>query len=96
MLVATPTFYPMGNTDNSVSTAGELVAHFPQELEKDLIPAVESCYATYADSIDSADLTGSHSHRVFSGFPMGSVTTWYVFMENLDYFHTFVPISGDC
>lgn len=96
LLVVTPTFYPMDNTDNSVSTAGELVARFPDELANNLIPAVESQYSTYAESADSQGLTASRAHRAFGGFSMGSVTTWYVFMENLDYFHTFIPISGDC
>ena len=96
LLVVTPTFYPMGNTDNSVSTAGELVAQFPAELANDLIPAVESQYSTYAETTDPQGLTASRGHRAFGGFSMGAVTTWYVFMENLDYFHTFIPVSGDC
>ena len=96
LLVVTLTFYPMDNTDNSVSTAGELVARFPDELVNDLIPTVESQYSTYAENTDPQGLTASRDHRAFGGFSMGSVTTWYVFMENLDYFHTFIPISGDC
>lgn len=96
LLVVTPTFYPMDNTDNSVSAAGELVARFPDELANDLIPAVESQYSTYAETTDPQGLTASRGHREFGGFSMGSVTTWYVFMENLDYFHTFFSISGDC
>ena len=27
---------------------------------------------------------------------MGSVTTWYVFLNDLEYFRYFVPLSGDC
>lgn len=96
LLVVTPTFYPMDNADNSVSTAGEMVARFPDELANDLIPAVESQYSTYAETTDPQGLTASRGHRAFGGFSMGAVTTWYVFMENLDYFHTFIPISGDC
>lgn len=96
LLVVTPTFYSMGNTDNSVSTAGELVSSFPEELANNLIPAVESRYSTYAESTDSQGLITSRDHRAFGGFSMGSVATWYVFMEHLDYFRIFIPISGDC
>lgn len=95
LLVVTPTFYPMENTDNSVSAAGELVARFPNELADNLIPAVESRYSTYAESTDSQGLIASRDHRAFGGFSMGSVATWYAFIEYLDYFHTFIPISGD-
>ncbi|MCM1193963.1 MAG: alpha/beta hydrolase-fold protein [Acetatifactor muris] len=96
LIVVTPTFYPMGNTDAGVSYAGDLVKLFPDELVNDLIPAVESRYSTYADSVDDDGLKASREHRAFGGFSMGSVTTWYTFMEKLDYFKYFLPISGDC
>ncbi|MCM1345316.1 MAG: alpha/beta hydrolase-fold protein [Muribaculaceae bacterium] len=96
LIVVTPTFYPAGNADASVSYAGDLVKLFPDELVNDLVPAVESVYSTYADSTDADGLKASREHRAFGGFSMGSVTTWYTFMEKLDYFKYFLPISGDC
>ena len=27
---------------------------------------------------------------------MGSVTTWYMFLDKLQFFSTFIPMSGDC
>ena len=27
---------------------------------------------------------------------MGGVTTWYAFIDNLDLFRYFMPMSGDC
>lgn len=50
MIVVTPTFYPIGNTDSSVSAAGAAAAHFSEELVNDLIPAVESAYPTYSEN----------------------------------------------
>ena len=76
LLVVTPTFYPMDNADNSVSTAGELAACFPDELANDLIPTVEPQYSTYAETTDPQGLTASRGHRAFGGFSMGAVTTW--------------------
>ena len=35
-------------------------------------------------------------HRGFGGFSMGSCTTWFAFMQHMDYFSTYVPLSGDC
>lgn len=69
---------------------------FPVELKNDLIPAVESKYATYAESTNEQDLIRSRAHRTFGGFSMGSTTTWFVLLNALDYFSNFIPISGDC
>ena len=95
ILVVTPTFYPIGNTDASVSAAGEAVENFPAELVNHLIPAVEGAYPTYAETTDEAGLKASRDHRGFGGFSMGSVATWYVFSDCLDYFRYFLPMSGD-
>lgn len=96
MIVVTPTFYSIGNTDSSVSTAGAAVAHFSDELANDLIPAVESAYPTYAETTDIEGLKASRDHRGFGGFSMGSVAAWYVFADCLDDFRYFLPMSGDC
>lgn len=62
----------------------------------DLVPAVESNYRTYAQTTDLEGLQASRGHRAFGGFSMGSVTTWYTFLNCLDYFEYYLPISGDC
>lgn len=92
MIVVTPTFYH----DNSSGPEAELTANFHHELVRDLMPAVESTYHTYAESTDREGLAASREHRIFGGFSMGSVTTWYTFIEGLDYFKYYLPISGDC
>ena len=60
------------------------------------MPAVESTYRTYAEQPTPEGFKASRDHRAFGGFSMGSVTTWYVFLNNLDYFSWFIPLSGDC
>lgn len=74
----------------------ENVLLFQQELSDELIPAVESQFHVYAENTTSEGLKASRSHRAFSGFSMGGATTWFVLMQNLDYFATFLPLSGDC
>ncbi|MCI9071971.1 MAG: alpha/beta fold hydrolase [Lachnospiraceae bacterium] len=96
VLIVAPSFYPAGDSDASVSNAAALTGNFHKELTQDLIPAVESVYHTYAETVDSEGLAGSRSHRAFGGFSMGSVTTWYNFIHCLDYFGVFLPSSGDC
>ena len=66
-----------------------------KELVEDLLPAVESKFHTYAETMTPAGFKATREHRAFGGFSMGSVTTWYAFIENLPYFSKFVPLSGD-
>ena len=91
-IVVTPTFYR--SDDNG--SEGDLTERFPTELVNDLIPALEEKYHTYAESTDSESLKAARSHRIFGGFSMGSVTTWYTFMNCMDYFEFYLPMSGDC
>ena len=86
VIVITPSFYLPDDGNTSVSNSATAVKEFPKELVTDLIPAVDATYRTVAE----------RDGRAFSGFSMGSVCTWYVFMNALSYFHDFVPLSGDC
>lgn len=86
LIVVTPTFYG-GNNDTAL---------FHKELINNVIPLVETKYHTYAASADSKDLKASRDHRAFGGFSMGAVTTWYAYINCLDYFRYFMPLSGDC
>lgn len=95
LLIVTPTFYTRENSSTSVSGSWDAVREFPKELTDYLIPAVESTYTTYAETLDENGLIASRNHRAFGGFSMGSVTTWYVFEQELSLFSRFIPISGD-
>ncbi len=86
LIVVTPTFYG-GKNDT---------AFFPEELISTVVPLIETKYNTYAASGDIKDLKASREHRAFGGFSMGSVTTWYTFINCLDYFKYYMPLSGDC
>lgn len=96
LIVVTPTFYPPDDGDSSVSNAARLTAGFHEEFIRDLMPAVESHYRTYAETADAKGLEASRTHRAFGGFSMGAVTTWYQFVNALDYVAYFMPLSGDC
>lgn len=95
LIVVTPSFYPNDNTNTGVATAGVATQNFYHELTKDLIPAVEGKYHTYAQSTTTDGLKQSRTHRAFGGFSMGSVATWYSFIYCLDHFKYFMPMSGD-
>lgn len=85
LIVVTPTFYG-GKNDTAL---------FHEELMNNIVPLVETKYHTYAKSASLDDLKASRAHRAFGGFSMGSVTTWYTFIHNLDYFKYYLPLSGD-
>ena len=95
VIIVAPTFYTEAHGSTSVSGSWDAVLEFPDELVEYLMPAVESAYSTYANSADDGGFRASRDHRAFGGFSMGSVTTWYVFQQEMDYFGTYIPISGD-
>lgn len=64
------------------------------ELKNDLMPAVEEYYHTYAENTSDAGFEASRSHRAFGGFSAGGTTTWRVFLEGMDRFEYFMPMSG--
>ena len=86
LIVVTPTFYG-GKND---------VKFFHEELISDVIPLVEPKYNTYLKSTSTRDLKTSREHRAFGGFSMGSVCTWYTYINCLDYIKYYMPLSGDC
>ena len=99
LIVVFPTFYKerisrIGGPVREVEQAN--VLFFQQELGEELAQAVESRYHTYADSAAPGALRASRQHRAIGGFSMGSCTAWYAFIEHLDLFSRFVPLSGDC
>lgn len=95
IIVVTPTYNYGQPTPNYVD-ADPYCRALPQELANDLMPLVESCYHTYAETTDSVGLTTSRDHRAIGGFSMGGVTTWYALDETLSFFRYFLPMSGDC
>ena len=71
-----------------------LTEAFGKELQNDLLPQFEHAYRTYASSTHEEDLIASRDHRIFLGFSMGAVTTWYRMMDSMRYFRYYVPFSG--
>ena len=101
MIVVFPTFYsllPGEYRKNGVvgSWENEQVRFFQQEFGRDLLPAVEGRFRTYAENTTPEGLKASRLHRAFGGFSMGSATTWYVLLDHLDLVSVFLPLSGDC
>ncbi len=96
LIVVSPTYYKPGETDKTPGSSGDAVAIFARELKEDVIPAVERRFRTHAAAVDAAGIRASRDHRAIGGFSMGSVTTWYAFLDALNAFRWFMPLSGDC
>ena len=83
LIVVTPTWNQTG------------ADQFYSELRDRLIPYVEGKYSTYAESTSKEDIQASRYHRAYGGFSMGSVSTWGVFLNDLDIIAYYMPLSGE-
>lgn len=86
-IVVAPTYTVEGMeaARRSVEVAVMLTHRFPAELTSDLIPAVDAAFRTIPD----------RRARAFSGFSMGSETTWSVVAASLKDVWCCAPLSGD-
>lgn len=96
MIIVCPTYNNESPEDSSDYTLAfyTLTVNYHNELMNDLIPAVEGAYSTYAEDTSLEAIRASRDHRGFGGFSMGSVTTWHTFINCLDAFRYFMPMSG--
>lgn len=89
VIVVTPTFY---SPIEGIDAEGDWVSYFGYEFMNELIPAVESQYATYADGNVAADsLKETRAHRAYAGLSMGSMTS---FSSILNYCSDYVGYVG--
>ena len=95
IIVVAPSFYPKDRDAVGFDELGNLTRNFPEELTRDLMPAVEKKYRSFAGNATDEELKATRATRGFGGFSMGAETTWNVFLQKQDYFRYFVPISGD-
>lgn len=94
LIIVTPSYYTSKSED--LADNNEQARKFQTEFEKYLMPAIEKKYHTYAETTDQKELQASRDHRAFGGYSMGSGTTWYALMDNIEYIKYFLPMSGDC
>lgn len=92
LIIVTPTYYPPERTSGGVDD----VEIFHDELMHDIIPLVEGKFNTYAKNTRRSGIAASRSHRAFGGFSLGAACTWWQFIQSLDAFRWFMPMSGDC
>lgn len=86
LYIVSPCFYDPEEKDKTPASSGVAVKKFIGELREKVVPLAESHIGKPFGRED----------RAISGFSMGGVTTWYAFMEALDLFYRFLPLSGDC
>ncbi|MBR6186619.1 MAG: alpha/beta hydrolase fold domain-containing protein [Clostridia bacterium] len=86
LFIVSPCFYSPEETDKRPASSGVAVKKFCRELREEIMPLAER----------EAGLRFEREDRVISGFSMGGVTAWYAFLQALDLFYWFLPLSGDC
>lgn len=94
-IIVTPTYYRGEEEDRD---AEYITEHFCHELRRDLIPAVESAFSTFAGrNVSEDNLVRTRSHRAFAGLSLGSMTTYRAALyNNYDLFSWYGPFSGCC
>ena len=94
VIMAAVDYYPDNRQVFKGDGDASMTKSFGQELKNDIMPQLESQVHTYASSADDAGFRNSRDHRMFAGFSMGGVTTWYRMMDSMSYFRYFMPMSG--
>lgn len=94
-IIVTPTYYRGEEADKN---ADYITEHFYLELRRDLIPAVEREFSSYAGGDVSEDnLIRTREHRAFAGLSLGSMATYRAALyHNFDLFSWYGPFSGCC
>ncbi len=94
-IIVTPTYY-RNQPPQGMGT--DLTEHFRYELRRDLIPAVEKEFSTYAcGDVSEENLVRTRAHRAFAGLSLGSMTTYRAALyNNFDLFAWYGPFSGCC
>lgn len=92
-IICTPTYY---RGDDSDKNAEYITEQFHYELRRDLIPAIEKKYATYAcGDVSEENLIKTRNHRAMAGLSLGSMTTYRSGLyHNFDLFAWYGPFSG--
>jgi hypothetical protein len=69
---------------------------YPIELRNDIIPLIETKYATFTKGdVSGENLQATRAHRAFAGFSMGSMTTIFSAWDGcFDYFAYIGNLSG--
>lgn len=94
MIIVCMTYYDNNEEEINDNVDADLTKAFYQEFQNDLMPSVEGTYSTYAKDTDPDSLKAARDHRIFGGFSMGGVTTWYALMQSMAYCRYYFPISG--
>ena len=95
-IVAAVEWYPdAGKFETDRTIAFESMKNFPNELTKDIIPAVEAKYHGYSNfKTDPESLIATRDHRAVLGWSAGSMTTWEIIRQKAEYFRFYNPESG--
>lgn len=94
-IIVAPTYYRGEEKDKE---AEYMTEHFCHELRRDLIPAVEKTFSTFAGGdVSEENLVKTREHRAFAGLSLGSMTTYRAAIyHNFDLFSWYGPFSGCC
>lgn len=85
VIVVTPT-WDRDNKGKPLDESIKEMSVFWEELEKELVPYIDTNFRTIAD----------RDHRAATGFSLGAASTWYTFIHSMKLFRYYLPASGNC
>lgn len=85
VIVITPT-WDRDNKGKELEESIKEMSVFYEELEKELVPYIDTNFRTIAD----------RDHRAATGFSLGAASTWYTFIHSMKLFRYYLPASGNC
>ena len=103
LIVVAPSFYSYGlYGDDNMTSITEMTPvkqnssdNFGMELRRDIIPAVESKFSTYAEDVTEEALVSSRDHRAMAGLSNGCrITLLGGMAQNFDYISWFGCFSS--
>ena len=95
LIVVAATYYPAEGFMQylPLNMQVEVASTFPRELVEDIVPLVEGEYRAYGSADSLEGIVASREHRGIAGFSLGGTATWYVFLQQMQAFKWFLPIS---
>lgn len=97
-IIVTPTFMDQYRDEDvyAAGSTGKLVA-FAYQMKNDIIPTIESKYATYAKGdVSETNLIATRDHRGYAGLSMGSMTGFQAIWTNCVEYMSYIGNFSGC
>ena len=98
VIIVFTTFYMLEDSKDLAGDGrnGNLPNLFYREVTESILPLIETKYNTYLTGTSKEEIIATRDHRAFTGYSRGSVATWNMFHNAMEYFRYYAPMSAGC